>query len=50
MILCNFRQASLSATRFKEQSVKTTYESLNDRPTPKPQDVYNSKKKKRPNN
>jgi hypothetical protein len=31
MTLCNSMQAILGATRFKEQNVKTTCESLNDR-------------------
>jgi hypothetical protein len=30
MILCNFRQANMSAIRFMEQNVKTICESLND--------------------
>ncbi len=32
MTLCNSGQASLGATRFKEQNVKTTCESSDDRP------------------
>jgi hypothetical protein len=32
MIICNSMQVSLGATRFQEQSDKTTYELSNDRP------------------
>jgi len=35
MTLCNSGQVKLGATRFKEQSVKTTYELLHDKPFPK---------------
>ncbi len=41
---------SLSATRFKEQIVKTTIESLDDRLALKPWNVYNSWKKDSPTN
>ncbi len=34
MTLCNSKQASLGATRFNEQSDKTTCELSNDRPMP----------------
>jgi len=36
MTLCNSKQASQGATRFKERHVKTTCESSDDRPNPKP--------------
>jgi len=35
-ILCNFRQASLGATRIKEQNLKPFGEPLDDRASPKP--------------
>jgi len=35
MTLCTSKQVGLGATKFKEQNVKTTCESLDDRPSPK---------------
>lgn len=49
MTLCNSRQVSLGATRFNEQNVKTTWNRQMIGATLKPQDVYDSRKKRRPN-